>query len=147
MNKENRTTLLYWIILLTSASALVGSLLFSNYLGYAPCDLCWYQRICMYPLSIISASALMFKDTNALRYGLPLSLIGFGVAIYHVTIYTIANHINPNAVIICSTNGVSCTSHYIELFGFLSIPVMSLLAFIVINASFLMLFATQTKKD
>jgi len=136
---DKRTRLLYIIILSQGLIALIGSLFFSNYLGYAPCDLCWYQRICMYPLIVVSLVALLKNDKNAIWYGLPLSLIGLAVSIWHNTIYFLANNADKDLGIPCSVNGVSCTTKYFELGGFISIPQLSLVAFILTTICFLLL--------
>ncbi|HEY4411616.1 MAG TPA: disulfide bond formation protein B, partial [Gaiellaceae bacterium] len=42
-----------WAAFVVAALATGGSLFFSEIAGFVPCDLCWFQRICMYPLSIL----------------------------------------------------------------------------------------------
>jgi disulfide bond formation protein DsbB len=110
--------------LLVSLSTL-GSLFFSYVMGFAPCVLCWYQRIFLFPLVIILAAGLFPLDRTVVRYALPLAVAGWLTAAYHNLLYegVIPENIQP-----CS-QGVSCTEEYIELFGFLSIPMLSLLSF------------------
>lgn len=117
------------ISFVVSVVATMGSLLFGEVLKYPPCTLCWYQRICMYPLAILFLVALWSDDTEVFKYTLPLSLIGFSIASYHVLLYhgIIAENIIP------CTQGVSCTTKQIELWGFLTIPFMSWLGFLLIN--------------
>ena len=123
------------LIALGLVLALVGmltSLYFSDIVGYAPCVLCWYQRICLYPLVVIFAVALIRKDNLVHYYALPLSLIGLFISVYHNTIYYIARFTPQNTISACSTTGVSCTSRYIEWLGFITIPLLSFLAFLAI---------------
>jgi len=130
LNKESSELLLYfsWIV---SIFALLGSLFFSDVLKLAPCKLCWFQRICMYPLVFIIGVALIIKDKKVFYYVLPLTTIGWIIAFYHVLLY---NKILPEAVGFCEA-GISCTTKYVSYFGFLSIPMMSLIAFTLITAS------------
>lgn len=113
---------LAWII--ATASAL-GSLFFSNVMDFAPCVLCWYQRICLFPLVLILPIGLFPPDRRVVRYALPLVVVGWLLAAYHNLMHAgfIPEELQP-----CS-KGVSCTEEYIELFGFLSIPLLALLAF------------------
>ncbi len=114
--------------------ATVGSLYFSQVMGLVPCVLCWYQRIAMYPLVIIFTVGILFRDHRLRFYALPLSLIGLGIAIYHNLLYY---GIIPEELQPC-TAGASCTAKQIELFGFITIPLMSLVAFSVINLCLLL---------
>ena len=69
-----------WIVFLVSAIATGGSLFFSEIAGFVPCELCWFQRICMYPLSIVTLLAALANDRRVARYLLPLPLVGAGVS-------------------------------------------------------------------
>lgn len=115
---------------LVSLIATAGSLYFGEVLKYPPCTLCWYQRICMYPLVVILGSALWNDESRFYRAALPLSAIGLLIAAYHNLLYygTIPDSITP-----CS-QGVSCTSKQVEIFGFLTIPLMSLISFILLTS-------------
>ena len=111
-----------WSIVALSTA---GSLFFSYVMEFAPCVLCWYQRIFLFPLVVILARGLFPFDRGAVRYGLALAIPGWIVAAYHNLVYA---GIVPESLQPCA-KGVSCTEEYIELFGMLSIPMMSLLAF------------------
>jgi disulfide bond formation protein DsbB len=117
-------TILFLCWLLVSMSTL-GSLFFSNVMEFAPCVLCWYQRICLFPLVIILAAGLFPFDKSVVKYVLPLVIVGWLMSLYHTLLYAgiIPENIQP------CTQGVSCTEEYIDLFGFLSIPMLSFLAF------------------
>ncbi len=118
-------TLLFLCWLLVTVSATI-SLFFSSVLEYEPCVLCWYQRICLFPLIFIFAAGLFPAfDKSVIKYALPLTIAGGLTALYHTLLYAgiIPENIQP-----CS-QGVSCTEKYIELFGFISIPMMSFFAF------------------
>lgn len=114
-----------WIV---SLLATMGSLFFSEVMELPPCVLCWYQRICMYPLAVIITVGLATEDRGVSRYAWPLALIGLAVATYHNLLYY---HIIPDSITPCAT-GVSCTERQIEWLGFITIPLLSLTAFVMI---------------
>ncbi|MBI4138577.1 disulfide bond formation protein B [Candidatus Uhrbacteria bacterium] len=131
-NWINKNALL--IVFVQAVAAMLGSLYFSEIRGFPPCILCWYQRIAMYPIVAIAAVGIWFNDLKAYRYILPLSIAGGLVAVYQNLLYY---NILPEAVAPC-TLGVSCTTKYIQWFGFVTIPLLSLLAFAVITAVMLL---------
>ena len=121
---ELNWTLLFVAWLIACVSTL-GSLFFSYVMDFAPCALCWYQRIFLFPLVVILARGLFPLDLQATKYALPLVAIGWSLAVYHALLYAewIPADMQP------CTQGIPCTEVYIKLFGFLSIPHLSLIAF------------------
>jgi disulfide bond formation protein DsbB len=115
---------------LLAASGTLGSLFFSEVMGYAPCALCWYQRIMLYPMVITLGMGLFPLDRSAIRYSLPLAVAGWFVALYHNLLY---HGIIPEDLQPCR-QGVSCTETYMDIFGFLTIPMLSLILFSTIAA-------------
>jgi disulfide bond formation protein DsbB len=111
-----------WIV---AAVATAGSLFFSSVLDFAPCLLCWYQRICLFPLVVLLARALFPLDRGVVRYALPLVAIGWLIAAYHNLVYA---GVVPESLQPCRS-GVSCSERHLALLGFVSIPLLSLLAF------------------
>lgn len=109
--------------------ATLGSLYFSEVMKLPPCVLCWYQRICMYPLVIVFGAALWSDDERVFRYTLPLTNIGFLIASYHVLLYY---GFIEDSLVPC-TQGISCTSRQIEWFGFITIPLLSWVSFLLLN--------------
>lgn len=107
----------------------VGSLYFSEVVKFPPCALCWYQRLFMYPIAIIIAVGLWKKDKNLSYFVLPFSVIGLIISVYHNLLYygIISESLQP-----CSV-GVSCTEVQLELFGYVTIPLLSLVAFSTIT--------------
>lgn len=125
--KEN-ALYLAWI---TAVVSMAGSLYFFEVLGFAPCVLCWYQRILMYPLVLIIGVGIIKKDKNLNYYALPLSVIGGIIGFYQNLLYY--NFISYNLAPCVS--GVSCGTRYIEWFGFVGIPLLSFTAFVVITVA------------
>lgn len=118
-----------WLAFIIALIATLGSLYYSEIAGFPPCRLCWYQRILMYPLVVILAVGIVLRDARLRLYVLPLSLTGVAVAIYHNLLYY---GVLPEGLTQCAL-GVSCTERQLELFGFVTIPLMSLTAFAVIT--------------
>ena len=122
-----------WLLLFTcwliAVSSTLGSLFFSEIMLYAPCVLCWYQRIFMYPLVVIILIGSFPLDKSIIKYALPLAAIGSVIAIYHNLIYY---GFIPESIQPCS-RGVSCAEIYPEIFGVLTIPLLSLAAFLSIT--------------
>ncbi len=118
-----------WSILFASwllaAGGTLGSLFFSEVMELPPCSLCWMQRVFMFPLSIILLIGLFPFDARVARYGLPLSAIGAAVALYHLLLQI---GVIPESAAPCR-QGVSCSEAQVAIFGFVSIPMLSLLVF------------------
>lgn len=123
---------LSWLRLsfLISLAAIFGSLYFSEILGFPPCVLCWYQRICIYPLALIFAVGLLREDRNYLNYAWPLIIIGTLISVYHNLLYY---GIIPESIAPCK-QGVSCSAKQVEYFGIITIPLLSLIGFLALNA-------------
>lgn len=126
-----------WIVVLISISM---SLYFSEIKLFAPCVLCWFQRIAMYPLILILTVGILRKDKDLPFYVLPLSIFGMVVALYH----NLLNYGLISENIVPCQLGISCTTKYIQWFGFVTIPLLSLAAFSLI--SFCMLLLIRKKK-
>ena len=124
-----------------SIIAMFGSLYFSEVMKLPPCVLCWYQRILMYPLVAIIAVGILEKNKRIYRYVLPLSITGFLIAGYHNLLYY---GIIPESIQPCRL-GISCTTRQIEWFGFITIPLMSLTAFVIIITCMLIYRKVVTK--
>lgn len=108
--------------------AVVGSLYFSEIEGYLPCDLCWWQRIAIYPQIFILGVALWKEDWKVYRYSIPLLAGGWLVALYHNILYYNVNFFNNNTLPTpCNVAGPSCTERYLEYFGFVTIPLLAFL--------------------
>lgn len=114
-----------WLIALL---AMLISLTFSEVMKLSPCTLCWYQRVFMYPLVFIIPIGILNKDSRVFIYSCTLSFVGLIVSIYHTLIY---HGIIQEAFKLCNAE-LSCKTKQFELFGFLSIPLMSFLSFTII---------------
>ena len=132
-----------WLAFAVAAIATGGSLFFSEVAHFVPCELCWYQRIAMYPLSITLLLAAIANDHRVARYLLPFPIVGAGVAIYHLLV---ENHVveQTQACLISAPGG--CATRWIEEFGYVTIPTLSLSAFVLLFA-FLVLATLEKPAD
>jgi disulfide bond formation protein DsbB len=115
---------------LTASVASLGALFLGEVMGLLPCVLCWYQRIFMFPLVVILAIGLFPFDPKVLRYALPLAGVGLLISLFQVLLVA---GVIPKSMTPC-TQGIPCGSVQIEWFGFVTIPLLSFLAFLVIVA-------------
>ena len=128
-----------WLVFLVSSIATGGSLFFSEIAHFVPCELCWYQRICMYPLSITTLLAALFDDPRAARYLLPLPVVGAGVSVYHLLVEN--GVVGQTQTCLISAPG-GCATKWINEFGYVTIPTLALTAFALAFA-FLLLAAFE----
>ncbi len=130
-NKALVIKVLLYLSWATAIASMLGSLYFSEILHFPPCTLCWWQRIFMYPIVFIMAVGIILRDQRLPYYVLPLGVVGTGIALYQnlLTWGVITESLSP-----CSL-GVSCTTKYIEWLGFISIPFLSLVAFVFITVA------------
>jgi disulfide bond formation protein DsbB len=126
-----------WLVAIVATG---GSLYFSEVMGFIPCVLCWYQRILMYPLVILLGIAAYRQEKQIIPYVLPMSIIGLLISAYHIMIQLFPNLASEAT---CRA-GVPCTVDYIHLFGFITIPMMSFLAFLLISLS--LFFSKESTK-
>lgn len=111
-----------------SIIATLGSLFFSEVMYYEPCKLCWLQRICMYPLTIILGYGALKEDRKYATPGVALAMVGLLIASYHYAGQKIKS---IGRVLPCEA-GVPCSVDYINWLGFITIPLLSLTAFVLI---------------
>ena len=135
---EKRAILICFLIAL---AGILLSLFYSNVIGYAPCELCWYQRIFLYPLAALFGAELIHEEKgHALWWsGLILSVGGLLVSAYQY----FATAFFPGSLA-CAASVVSCAKVYFTNFGYITIPMMALTSFAAI--AFLLLASRPEKK-
>jgi disulfide bond formation protein DsbB len=133
-----------WLAFIVAATATVGSLYFSEVAEFIPCRLCWFQRIAMYPLSVVLLVGAIRHDPSVRWYAGPLAGIGALIAAYHTLIEWRPELDNGT----CDLSGPSCTAVWFREFGFISLALMSLVAFVTILALLFVRFpATMEGSD
>ncbi|GAK00447.1 MULTISPECIES: disulfide oxidoreductase [Geomicrobium] len=135
-----RSSIFLYVAWVISLIATGGSLFYSIGLGFVPCDMCWYQRIAMYPLAIILGIATFRSDFNIRWYALPFSIIGAVMAAYHYALQKIPGF---GSVTPCQS-GVPCNAEYMNVLGFITIPFQALVAFLLITV---LLFLAKPKHN
>ena len=129
MSKKIENSMLFmWTVALV---ATLGSLYFSEIREYEPCKLCWVQRIFMYPLVIVLAVAYVQKNPRIVMTTLVFSVIGSCISAYHYAIQKI-DLFQDNAI---SCGAVPCTGMYINWFGFVTIPFLAFMAFMLLTGA------------
>ncbi|MGP8161190.1 MAG: disulfide bond formation protein B [Candidatus Dormibacteria bacterium] len=127
---------------LVSLIAVSGSLYFQFGADLVPCQLCWFQRICMYPMVILLGISAVRRDLFSARlYALPLGVVGLGLSIYHYLLERFPGQIHLN----CGVGQPDCAVTPFDIFGFVSIPYMALAAFLLILT--LLLFARDAGQE
>ena len=138
-----------WLAFVVAAVATGGSLFYSEIERFQPCELCWYQRLFMYPLSITLLLLACYGANRAARYVLPLAVVGAGVSTYHVLVQYGAIT-EPTACLRSSVGG--CAFNWLAVplqnasFGYLAIPTLALTAFLLL-IGFLVLAGAGTADD
>lgn len=126
-NTNNRNSLLLGLAWLLALVATLGSLYYSEIRHFLPCELCWYQRILMYPLAVVLGIAVWRGDFKVRIYVLPLAAIGGSISFYHYLVEKV-----PGFGITACKPPVPCNVEYVNYFGFITIAFMALVAFIAI---------------
>lgn len=146
MNQNFSLKLNWWALFIAwviSLVATLGSLFFSEVMNYPPCVLCWYQRICIYPLVLVLGMGLLFDDKSVFKFTLPQVFVGWGIALYHNLLYYkwIPENLAP-----CK-RGISCTSIHLEWLGFITIPLLSFIAFTLLLIIFFIQFGRKNEPN
>lgn len=101
-----------------------GSLYFSEGFNLETCNLCWLQRVCMYPLVLMLGMAICNNCYTIIPYVLPQVCLGCLFAVYQVAIQA-----NPGLEVLafCQT-GPSCVEKMDIGMGSITLPMLSVCA-------------------
>lgn len=128
MKSSNFNENILLIIWIQALIATLGSLFYSEIMGFIPCELCWIQRIFMYPLVMIYGVAALKKNLSIALPGLFLSGIGMFISAYHYLLQKLPALHEAGG----SCGIVPCNTQYVNYFGFITIPFLAGTAFIII---------------
>jgi disulfide bond formation protein DsbB len=112
-----------WLI---AAVGMLATLYGSEIMHLPVCNLCWYQRICLYPLVVILGIACYKNTHDIVSYVLPLPILGMFFSGYQYAEQMIPGF---GPIPLCG-EGIPCGDIHFQLFGFITLPFLSLLAFI-----------------
>jgi disulfide bond formation protein DsbB len=127
---RNNKDKLLWMGFVVALTATLGSLFYSEIVGWTPCKLCWLERIFMYPLTIILGIAAWRKDEKVGIYVLPMAAIGALISLIHYPQQIMTNF---NFTSCAAEGGTSCGFKYSLSYGYVTIPMMALTAFIIVG--------------
>lgn len=131
---------LAWAIALVTT---LGSLYYSKVQGYVPCELCWYQRICIYPWSVILGIAAWRRDASIKLYAVPVLCIGVVISAYHSWIQWFP----PTSGTSFCTLDAPCTTKFVNEFEFVTLPFMALSAAVFMIALLLASDPSENEYD
>ena len=141
---RTRDDMPWWLIFgawLVASTSTLGALFFGEVMNLPTCVLCWYQRIFMFPLVLVLPIGMFPFDRKVVRYALPLASLGWLFAAFHVLLVA---GVIPEDIRPC-TQGVPCSEQVIEWFGFVTIPLLSLVAFSAIIALLVLAYLRDSK--
>ncbi len=121
-------------------TCLLGSLYLSEVAHFPPCELCWFQRIAMYPLTLIMGVALWRRDTKVAYYTVPIAAVGFCISVYHYLVERFPDDVG----FACNTE-VPCSTVWVWKFHFLSIPAMAGIGFLLVSTLSVLAFRSTTE--
>ncbi len=127
-SRAGYTLLGAWLIALI---ATLGALYASEILKMPVCALCWDQRVFLFPLAIQLGIATFRNDTGIALYAIPLAALGGLIALYHYLVQKVPA-LAPYTPCRADLNGVSCEKIDWQLFGFITLPLLSLIASVLI---------------
>lgn len=117
------------IAAVVAVGATSGSLYFSEIANFNPCEMCWIQRIFMYPLALMLPIAAVRRDRHLIPYAIVVASVGLGFSIYHSQL-----QLRPDQSTSCDLLN-PCSAKWVEALGFATIPVMAGIAFVLILAA------------
>lgn len=116
-----------WLAFAVAGAATAGSLYYSEIAHFTPCRLCWFQRICMYPLALLLGIAAVRRDRGIRVYAIPLAAIGALISTWHILVER-----NPTLESGSCDPANPCSLKWVEQWGYLTIPTMALSGFLAI---------------
>lgn len=125
-----------------SLASIFGSLFFSEIMKFPPCNLCWYQRIFIYPIALITLTGLYLKSQDTNKYLTPFISLGLLVSIYHNLVYY-----KIIQIIVPCSESAPCTAQQLNYLGFITIPLLSLVAFVVLMILNIFTIRIDLQKD
>ena len=128
-----------WLAWAVAAVVMAGSLYYSKVKGYVPCELCWYQRICLYPMAVILLIAAWRRDVSIRIYAIPVLVISAGISVYHSWIQWF-----PQKTTFCTADVPCSTTYGVNRIEFVNLPFMALSAAVFMIA---LLLSAQSSDD
>jgi disulfide bond formation protein DsbB len=128
--------LVAWIVAIVT---MLGSLYYSEHAGYVPCELCWYQRILMYPLVIVLGVGWLRRDSKVWMTAAPFVVLGAPLSLYHWLVERVPSFAESSSCSIVAP----CTAPYFEKLGFVTLAWMCLSSFLLIGTLLALFVAAE----
>ena len=109
-----------------AVTATLGSLYLSGVAKFVPCELCWFQRFCMYPSTVVLLFVWLSKKVRWWAFVLPA--VGLGISTYHYLLERFPDSVAK----VCPKDGPDCSVTLVWKFHFLSVPGMAWAGFATI---------------
>lgn len=116
---------LAWLV---ATVATLGSLYYSEIADFVPCRLCWFQRICMYPLAVILLVGLLLRDHRVRWYAAPFVVIGAPISLYH---WLVERGVFSESTACSAT--VPCAVPWFEELGYVTLAFMAMSGFLLVG--------------
>jgi disulfide bond formation protein DsbB len=142
MEKSDKKVYLLLGQFIISVASIFGSLFFSEVMKFPPCNLCWYQRIFIYPIALIVLIGLYLKSEDTNKFLTPFISLGLLISIYHNLVYY-----KVILVIVPCTESAPCTAQQLNYLGIITIPLLSLVAFVTLLVLNVLAVLLDSKKD
>src|SRR5699024_5475314 len=136
--KENIMLSIWGITLI----AVFGSIFFSEILGFTPCEYCWYQRVFMCAIVVVYGTAILNNSISFALPGLMLRGIGLCVSALHYLVQMLPSF----QVVGGSCGDLPCHLQYVDYFGFITIPFLAGIAFLIIFVTHLIVLRLERRK-
>lgn len=117
----------YNMAFLLSLGSIIGSLIYSEVIGFDPCSLCWIQRVFLFSIALFLCIALFKRERVINDYILSLSILGGLIALYHSM-----TQLGAPSLTKCTEIGGDCSVVYFVNFGYITIPFMAFSVFALI---------------
>lgn len=127
---------------LVATVATLGSLYYSEVANFVPCRLCWYQRICMYPLAVILLIGVLRRDRGVRWYAAPFVIVGAPLALYHWLVERVAWFAEGSS---CSAEA-PCSVPWFQELGYVTLAFMAMSAFLLIGTLLLVDWAAERRQ-
>lgn len=111
------------IAMVAALGSLIGSLWYSEVVGFPVCKYCWLARTMMYPLAVLLLIAWHRHDLAVWRYATPLAALGFAISVWH---YLVQKFAIIGAACSTAPGDVPCTTQLINEYGYVTFPMFGI---------------------
>jgi disulfide bond formation protein DsbB len=112
------------------------------------CELCWYQRVLIIPIIIIALGGAWWQIRKAELLIMTFAALGLVVASYHYYLHFRSLVLDHNILTACGGGGLpSCADSPILTWGFVTIPLMSMVLLLAVVFLAYLAIKARTKRS